>query len=156
MAWNSYARTDLAADDSAPTGIGDWLIERDNLLHEMPFAVEVSEQTETATSLTEQTTFYLWVPAFATTGYLYFRPEVKVDNALGTLSWRITNKTDSANGNTVTGIQDTSYVDSDASKVLCTSHTQVCQFGIELMIDNGAYTAYLKNTDRATLWFGVT
>ena len=149
MAWNTNARTDLAADDSLPTGIGSWLVAQERLCAEIPIAVEFTDQTTTNATYETLTSFTFQTPDYgAGTFYLYLWPDAYVSS--GTQQFRI--RTNANNGTEVDVTQAASHADTTAgSKVLLSAANTVTTIFVEGHTD-GVETLHVQMVDRITAW----
>ena len=155
MAWGTTARGAYDAGDSGPTTACAFLVERNQLLAELPVQVEFPESTTQATVYTSVVTFFIQVPLFATECSLKAFIEVKVD--AGTGDFRLYNVTNAADGAEVTGIVGVAYAESaEASLAIQAADADsLVEFGIKAKIDNAANTMFVRNADRLTFWLEV-
>jgi hypothetical protein len=166
MAWDDNARTRLAADKSLTTSLATWLVERDDILMGVPLQVEFAEATTSSTTYASVVTFDLRVPDFADQTALKAIIEVKVatgptgPSASG--DFRLYDADNSVDGTEVTGITDTSYVNSSEASVTltATSANTTVTFGIKAKINNADNTMFVRNDNggasnvfRSTFWF---
>lgn len=114
MSWTDFARTDFAANKAGRTGRFDYLVERDVLIAQIPFAIDnYTEATQTAASWADAADFEIMVPDFAVAGwFLHGFVQVKVAAGTGGMI-RLVNVTDSNDGTAQTGIDNTTYAFSD-------------------------------------------
>jgi len=110
MSWTDFVRTDFAADKAGRTGRFDYLVERDTLIAQRPFAIDnYTEASQTTAAWADAADFQIMVPDFAVAGwFLHGFVQVKVAAGTGGMI-RLVNVTDSNNGTAQTGIANTVY-----------------------------------------------
>ncbi len=110
MSWTDFARTNFAANKGMRTGRFDYLVERDVLIAQRPFAIDnYAEASQTAASWADAADFQITVADYAVAGwFLHGFVQVKVAAGSGGMI-RLVNVTDSNDGTAQTGISNTTY-----------------------------------------------
>ena len=149
MAWTDYARTDLAGNDSLPTGVGAWLVERERLASEIPVAVEFTDQTTTSATLVNLTTFEVTTPDYgAGTFYFYLQPDVYVSAGTGAFLVKTSTKTGDEISVTNTGSFDDA---TSGSKFQLEAANTTYTVTVQGKVDGGN-TLHVQMVDRMTAW----
>lgn len=146
MAWDDYARTRLAASKSCPTEMAVWIRDRDRMLAELPFHIEVASSNTTNASFTAVANFRIYVTTPLPGNYtLHLHPRINgngeirlVDNSTGTAG--------SAVAFNVVSLQELgSTVQLDIASGWAVGQRQI---DIELKATSGTVT--VENADRMT------
>ncbi len=147
--WTDFARTVYLASRAGRTGRGDYLVARDILAAQRPFAAEQFAEFSTVT-LGNAADFTIRTPDCVVPGwFLHAIFEVKVATGTGG-DIRLVNVTDSNNGAFQTGISNTSYALSDdiSVQVDAGEHADV-NFQVQIQNSDATNLMFVRNTQAA-------